>query len=174
MLSRRTKDDLPAHRSIMKQLQNKVQLLKRIATAFHQAQLTWALGASMMLYFKGIITTFHDIDIMIMFEDVETVKSIMHALGGTLTPPKSDKKYQTKAFLEYLVDGIEVDIMAGFAIQKDGNLHDCSLLPDQIEEYMDVEGVKIPLQSLALWRKYYELMGRGEKVQLMKEAMRSD
>ena len=37
-------------------------LLKRIAHRFNQAGITWALGASMMLYFKGIARDFHDLD----------------------------------------------------------------------------------------------------------------
>ena len=60
----------------------------------------------------------------------------------------------------------------GYYVDKDvndGKIYDCSLLPNQIVEYLDLDGKKIPLQSVDLWCKYYELMGRDEKVQLIKK-----
>ena len=42
--------------------QEKIQLLLRIAHRLNEAHVEWALGASMLLYFKGITSEFHDID----------------------------------------------------------------------------------------------------------------
>ena len=47
------------------ELDKKLSLLKRIAEKFNEAKLTWALGASMMLFFNQLISDFHDIDIML-------------------------------------------------------------------------------------------------------------
>ena len=41
--------------------QEKIQLLLRIAHRLNEAHVEWALGASMLLYFKGITSEFHDI-----------------------------------------------------------------------------------------------------------------
>ena len=46
----------------MTETQRKIELLKRIAHRFNEAGVVWALGASMLLYFKGIAPEFHDID----------------------------------------------------------------------------------------------------------------
>ena len=43
----------------------KITVLKRIAARFNEAGITWALGASMLLYFKRIAPEFHDIDLTI-------------------------------------------------------------------------------------------------------------
>lgn len=55
----------------------------------------------MMLYFKGIVSEFHDIDLMISVNDVEVVKTILSEMG---TPCPSDHEpnpmYQTKCFME--------------------------------------------------------------------------
>ena len=52
-------------------------------------------------------------------------------------------------------------------IVKDGVEHDCPLLPEQIAEWVTVQGQRIPLQSLDDWRRYYRLMGREEKVRMI-------
>ncbi|MDD5946025.1 MAG: hypothetical protein PUD43_09955 [Clostridia bacterium] len=150
-------------------LTEKIDVLKSISAKFNRAGITWSLGASMLLYFKGITTTVNDIDILVADENVEQVKAIMKALKGELQPSIPNDKYKSKAFLQYVVSGVEIDIIAGFAIVNDGKIYDCSLLPNQIVEYLDLDGKKIPLQSVDLWCKYYELMGRDEKVQLIKK-----
>ena len=144
----------------------KLAVLKRIANEFNKAEITWALGASMLLYLKEIIEDFHDIDIMVIQEDVKTAQEILSKIG-TLQPANPNAKYQTKVFLEYVIDGVDVDVMAGFAIIRDGTVFDCSLKKEEIVEFYELDGEKIPLQSLALWQKYYELMGRDTKVQMI-------
>lgn len=128
-------------------------------------------GASALLYLKGIAAEFNDIDLMVVNEDVELVKEIMKALEGELLPPKQNKKYRSRAFLQYVVSGVEVDVMAEFAVVFEGQIYDCSLHQDQIVEYYELEGEKIPLQSIDLWCRYYELMERDTKVQLIKNAV---
>lgn len=152
----------------------KTDVLKVVAHAFNQAGITWSLGGSMLLYFKGITTEFSDIDIMVMTEEIELVKSVMALLKGELQPPNPNAQYKTKVFLEYVISEVDVDLMAGFRILNDGILYDCSLEPSQIVEWIDLDGEKIPLQSVELWCQYYELMGRDHKVQRIKKALLSN
>ena len=95
--------------------ERKLALLKRIAHRFNQAGITWALGASMMLYFKGIARDFHDLDLMIVNEDASIAQRILSEMG-VLQPPMPNPKYKSKMFLEFVIDGIDVDLIAGFAI----------------------------------------------------------
>ena len=154
----------------MTETDQKIELLKEIARRFHAAGITWALGASMLLYFKGIASEFHDIDLMISDEDVDSARRILSEMGE-LQPPNPNPKYKTKAFMEFVINFVDVDVMAGFSIQHDGKLYDCSLNNDQIVEWLTLEDVRIPLQSPMLWCSYYELMGRKEKVAMIKSAL---
>lgn len=149
---------------------DKLAVLVKIAKEFNTVNITWSLGASMLLFFKGITTEFHDIDIMITNEDVDLAKEILLSLGGEIQPPNLNGKYKTKTFLEFIINGVDVDIMAGFAIVNRDILYDCSLQSNQIVEYLILNGEKIPLQSVQLWCRYYELMERESKVQLIKNA----
>lgn len=147
-------------------MQKKLELLKKIARRFNCSGITWVLGASMLLYFKGIVSEFNDIDLMVAVEDIAAARNILGSLGRLL-PGKANEGYATKYFLEYDIDGVEVDIMAGFAIISGGEVHDCSLEAGQIIEYACLDGERIPLQGVERWRGYYSLMGREAKVRLI-------
>lgn len=152
----------------MDEREKKLKVLCRIARALNEEGVLWALGGSLLLYFKGRTDDFHDIDIMAGEADIETVKRRLLALGELL-PSKQNPEYKTRHFLEFIIDGVEVDVMAGFVIVKDGEDYDCSLLPEQVAERISLNGEDIPLQRLGDWRRYYELMGRSEKAQLAAE-----
>ena len=54
---------------------------KKIAAEFNKDNLLWAIGASLLLYFKGVAEVFHDIDIMVDEKDVERCKNILLNMG---------------------------------------------------------------------------------------------
>ena len=154
----------------MTETERKIELLKEIARRFDTANITWALGASMMLYFKGITSTFHDIDLMISNEDIDSAREILSEMGE-LQPPNPNPKYKTMAFMEFVIDSMDVDVMAGFAIVDNGKIYDCSLKKEQIVEKLTLENIRIPLQSPLLWCEYYKLMGRKEKADMIERAL---
>ena len=55
----------------------KITVLKRIAARFNAAGITWALGASMLLYFKRIAPEFHDIDLTIADGNTDRAREIL-------------------------------------------------------------------------------------------------
>ncbi|MDD2971235.1 MAG: hypothetical protein PHE02_03790 [Lachnospiraceae bacterium] len=150
----------------MQELDKKLTVLSDIAHVLNEKNIIWAIGGSLLLYLKGKTDSFHDIDIMVYEYDVYRLKELLSPMG-ILAPPNPDKQYRTRHFLEFTIDDVEVDVMAGFVIVKDGNEYDCSLLPEQIAEYSKVNGEMIPLQSMEDWRNYYELMGRKNKVEMI-------
>lgn len=75
--------------------------------------------------------------------------------------------YRTRTFMEFVIDDIDVDVMAGLSILYEGKLYDCSLSENQIVEKIKLGRELVPLQSPQLWCKYYQLMGRKEKVKMI-------
>lgn len=150
----------------MENIKHKLTVLAHIAEEFNHKDVTWAIGASLLLYFKGITSEFHDIDIMIAEDDVETVKEILLSLGNIIHS-KPNSKYKTKCFLEFHVDGVEIDTMAGFGIIYQDKEYYFPLKKEDIKDFTEVQGIKIPLQSIEEWRIYYELMERDEKVKMI-------
>ena len=147
----------------MKQL----AVLEKVAAALDRANIPWCLGASGLLYFKGKTDHFHDIDILVLEDDVPRLKEVLPELG-TMVPSPPNGQYKTRHFLEFTIDEVDVDIMAGFTIVCDGMDHDRSFLPEQIAETVCLNGQTIPLQDPALWRQYYQWMGRPEKAALLR------
>ena len=104
--------------------------------------------------------------------DAECVRTILSEMGESC-PSDSipSPMYQTKIFMEFLIDSVEVYVMAGFAIVKDGKVYDCALRKEQIAEKMPLGTEVIPLQSPLLWCKYYRLMGRAEKAEMIEKTI---
>lgn len=150
----------------MENLDKKLTILSQIANKLNEKNITWAVGASMLLYFKGATSEFHDIDIMVAEDDVELAKDVLLSFGNIQTP-NLNIKYKTKYFLEFNVDGIDIDLMAGFIIISKDKEYYFPLKKDNIYDYTEVNKIKIPLQSIEEWRNYYELMGRDEKVKMI-------
>ena len=123
-----------------------------------------------MLYFKKIVPSFDDIDLMISFSDVDRVRNILSEMGE-LKPENPKEKYRSKSFMEFSIEGIDVDVMASFAIVYEGNVVDCSLEKEQIVEMLPLGTESIPLQSPLLWREYYRLMERPNKVEMINKAL---
>lgn len=154
----------------MPEIGQKIELLKKIALQFEKAHITWALGGSMMLYFKGIVPVFQDIDLMVADADAQTAQSILCSMGQ-MQPQTPNPKFRSKAFMEFVIDSVDVDVIAGFAIVSGDSVVDCSLQKEQIVERMPLGEACIPLQSPALWCRYYRLMDRNEKAQMIEQAL---
>lgn len=153
-------------------IEHKLNVLSSIAEKLNSAKLTWAVGASLLLYFKGISDSFNDIDLMVVEADAERAKSLLLDMGQ-MQPPKPNGNYKTPYFYEFVIDGVEVDVMGGFIIVKDGQNYDCSLTRDMIVEHIVVNGQSIPLQAVSDWRRYYKLMRREAKVAMIDAAAQS-
>lgn len=148
------------------EISHKLEVLSRIAERLNAEHLTWAVGASLLLYLKRIADSFHDIDIMAAEEDMERLKSVLLDMGE-MQAPNPSQQYKTRRFCEFVIDGVDVDVMGGFVIVKDGREYDCSLTRYSIFEYVEVNGQSVPLQAVSDWRRYYALMGRDAKVELI-------
>ncbi len=59
---------------------------------------------------------------------------------GELQPANPNVKYRTHRFYEFVIDGVDVDVMEGFAIVKDGVEYDCSFTEKSIRQYEKVDG----------------------------------
>lgn len=156
----------------MKTIKEKLQILSKIANSINQKKITWAIGGSVLLYIKGFVNNFNDIDIIVTEEDVKSLKDIM-LVHGQLINHTPNAKYQTKHFYEFNIDGVDFDIISGFTIVNNDQLHYFPLDKKDITDLIKLDGNKIPLHSIKQWCLYYELMGRMEKVKLIDEKLKT-
>ena len=146
-------------------IQHKLNVLHKLAAEFNRHNLVWAMGASILLYLKGYVDNFNDLDIQVTATDAPKMEAILNDLGDA--QPTTKENFETKYFRKFMVDGVEIDMIGGFAIVSGGKVHDCDLHPEQITDHTQLNGESIPLLSVELWRKYYHLMGRTQKVEII-------
>ena len=149
-------------------MEHKLNVLSRIAAALNGRQITWAVGASGMLYLNGITDRFNDLDILIDEEDIAKAKTILDTMGS-LQERIPNPNFKTRHFLEYVIEGVEVDVMAGFIITKDGKDHHLPFDASHIERTVTVNEQAIPLQLRSDWQHYYVLLDRPHKALMCKE-----
>ena len=80
----------------MKEEQKKIELLQMIAHRLNEAHVQWALGASMLLYFKSITSEFHDIDLIVADHDAECVRTIISLISPRTSGVRRLRKYTIK------------------------------------------------------------------------------
>lgn len=144
--------------------EKKLEVLSLIANKLNESKITWSVGGSLLLFLNDKIKTFNDIDLMVTEEDAIKTDEILSELGIKL---QTINKYKTKYFLEYIINDVEVDVVAGMIIDKDDKEYYCPLTKEEIIDYCLVNGQKIPMQSLEKWKYIYELMGNEEKAKLI-------
>ena len=153
----------------MEDKQKKLEVLAKLAADLNESDILWAVGASTMLFLRRIVTEFHDIDLMVCEEDIDVAKEIL-LRHGKLLPTEADSKYSSRHFLEFDVDGVEIDLIAGFVINtEDGKQHVCPLEVEEVDACVDILDEAVALHSLQTWYKYYTLMGRTDRVKQIEE-----
>ena len=146
----------------------KLAILTKIANELNAEGITWAIGSSSLLYLKGLVDEFNDFDLFVKLEDTNRLIAIFDRLGKR-QPDRNDAiNFSTTHFLEYIVDDLEIDIMADFGIKYQGQEYIYPVEQYIVETY-DLNGTKIPMTSLKMWQECYRLMGRVAKADLLDE-----
>ena len=153
--------------SLQTNIENKIKTLVFVAKLFNQHSITWVLGASCMLYLRGIVDDFKDIDIIVCLEDMNKVKELLNQY--TLSEFNRNELYKTKEFVEYRIHNVDIDIMANFTIVNDHKEYAFPLNKDTKRDYIVLNQTTIYLDTVSHWLKYYQLMDRVDKVHLIKD-----
>ena len=139
--------------------QTMLRALAKAARALNGARVTWAVGASALLYFYGITKTFHDLDLMIESADMDAARTAMLAVGAELCPEKTaSETYASERFSEFLLDGVSFDLIGGFSIRYDHAVYRYPFGGERIAGETAAYGERVPLTPLADWYVLYLLM----------------
>ena len=132
-----------------------------IADEINKLGITWAVGASVMLYFHGLEDEPNDLDILVHESDAKQLDELLKNMGF-----RKDKEYKetfaTKYFYSYNVEGIKIDLMGGFIINHTDGDYKLTFDSETIVEFKIINGIKIPLSSLEDWYVIYQLIPNRE------------
>lgn len=143
-------------------------VLFKIAKQLNEAKVTWAVGASIVLdYYDLLDKSPQDIDLIIQIDDIEKVDRILKTLGKKQSWEKSEQ-YSTPYFYEFVIDDVEVDVMAQLTINTTKGQFQYPFDKNCINSIWSEMGIDVPLTSLEDWFVLYGLMeNREDKVKLI-------
>ena len=153
----------------------KLAALAAIAKAFNAAGIVWGLGASALLYYEGVVDTFADLDLFIQRESMADAQRVLLELGAVALPPAPPSgMYATAQFQEYAFQGVDLDLLCGFAIRRKEGIFSFPFDETCVARHALQDGVPIPLCALADWYVLYLLMsGREKKAALVAQALKA-
>lgn len=147
-------------------------VLKQVATVLNREKITWGIGASCLLdYYHILEKPPRDVDILIKLSDAEHADVILSGLGKKQVWEASEK-YATKYFLEYVIDGVEIDAMAGMTIVRNKFHYTYPFDERGICGYWNLDGIEIPLTSLSDWYVLYLMMGREARAEQISDYLK--
>ena len=149
----------------MKTIEEKLKVLSKIAESFNKVHIHWAVGGSLLLYLKGYTEHFNDIDLLIYNDDAGRAKELMTELGQMRVLDRNC--YRAEHFYIFDVDEVEVDIMGDYYVPKNGMEERIALEKDADIEWMHLGSQMVPLDSIPMWRRHYDVMGRQSKVDMI-------
>lgn len=147
----------------------KEKVLSKIGEKINEENILWGVGASVLLHYNNIVEYPNDIDIIVTEEDTEKLHKILCELG-TYMPLPYKKPFHTKYFHHYIVDGTEIDVMGGFAIEHESGIYTMPFDNSSIVEQINIGGISISFTSLEDWYVLYMLIpGRDKKVKMIED-----
>ena len=147
-------------------MKDKLEVLVLVAKELNKRNIKWVLGASCMLYLRSIVSTFTDIDILFLEDSYDQVKEVMDHHGIRINTDENNL-FKTKKFLEYHIQGVDLDLMAGLAIVNNTKEYYFPLAKDAQSDMVLIDHTEIYLDSIENWLYYYQLMNRLDKVKLI-------
>jgi len=134
--------------------------LTEIARHLNERGIVWGIGGSLVLKHHGIVKSARDIDILVTLEGLEAADEELSSLGHKQTKMTSPL-FQTTYFYEYVINGIEVDLMCDFKIVRDP-LYTYPFDAESVVSADFIDDVRIPYTSLEDWYILYQLMNRND------------
>lgn len=136
--------------------------LSYIGEKLNEEKVVWGVGASILLNHFGLIDKPNDIDILVDLNDIDKADIILKSIGEKKVWEKTDA-YSTKYFYEYVINGFDVDVMAGLSINYSNGIYRYIFDHSSISQDTKINGVHIPLTSLEDWYIIYQLIPNREK-----------
>lgn len=147
-----------------------LEVLVKIAKEFNSKNIKWVIGSSIVMNHFDLVEKMNDVDLIVSREDLHKADDIL-SIMGIMRPLEVDPGiYTTEVFHEYVVDGIDVDMMCGLGIKHDAGIYEYELNKDTYVDSFILDDERIFYSSLEDWYVLYQLIGgRDAKVNKIEE-----
>ena len=141
------------------------ETLAYIVKALQREQIHFGIGGSLLLAHHGLPVTPRDIDLVVALEDAERAVQVLSEMG-TVVEQDETSLYATQVFQEFIIKGIDIDLMSGLQIRHDEGIFVCPFAEQTINK------TGLPFMSLVDWYVIYQLIpGREQKVAMIEHCL---
>jgi hypothetical protein len=146
-----------------------IETLKLVGQHLNKENIRWGIGASVMLFAHDIVQTPRDIDILVHIEDVQKTIDTLSILGK-LKPRTPSNTCKSKAFYEFTINEIDVEIMGGFTVKHSEGTYIYEFNNNSAPEFIEIDNIQLPLMTVEDWYIIYQVLpNRETKVQMIEE-----
>ncbi|WP_323679506.1 hypothetical protein [Exiguobacterium indicum] len=139
------------------------QVLEKVVACLQHEQIHFGIGGSLLLHHHGLPVTPRDIDLVVALADAERAVLLLSEMG-TVVEQDETSLYETEVFQEFMIEGIDLDLMSGLQIRHDKGV----FVYPFAEQSIDSAG--LPFMALVDWYVIYQLIpGREQKVVMIED-----
>lgn len=139
------------------------QVLEKVVAYLQQERIHFGIGGSLLLHHHGLPVTPRDIDLVVALADAERSVLLLSEMG-TVVEQDETSLYATEVFQEFIIEGIDLDLMSGLQIRHDEGV----FVYPFAEQSIDSAG--FPFMALVDWYVIYQLIpGREQKVTMIED-----
>jgi hypothetical protein len=146
-------------------------VITQLAQRLPAGSVAWAITGSACLALHGLDIAVNDIDVQ---TDAASWKTIQHSFAQHITRPVTYSRTATieSYFGELRIDGITVDIVGAPRQRLPDGGWTPPADPRKHRTLINVDGMKVPVLDLAWEEQSYRLLGRDEKADAIRQAIR--
>lgn len=149
------------------------KVLHLLVERVHPAEYSWALTGSAGLRLQGVDISVYDLDLQ---TDAETIYLLEKKLAGFIkTPVHIWESEHTRSYHgQAEINGLQVELLGDIRHRRAGDTWEPPLNIASVLVWVEWHGLKIPVLSLAHEALAYEKMGRIQKAELIRSAIRKE
>ena len=147
---------------------NYFNALSQICAHLEADNINWAITGSLGMALQGISVAIHDIDIQ---TDAAGAYEIEHCFAHCVTRPVQyvASEHIRSHFGTFELDGIRVEIMGDLQKQLSDQSWEDPVKVEQYRQWLEINGLSVPVLSLAYEYQAYLKLGRLDKAKLLKD-----
>jgi hypothetical protein len=142
-------------------------LLRLIANQLRGTPITWAVTGSCSLALQGVHVAVHDIDLRTTAKDAYALEALFRPYQKRPVSFASTGTVQSH-FGAFEINGIQVEIIGDMQHRLPDGTWEPIVDMNRFKVWVIVEEIDLPVMSLPFLYQAYQLLGRADKVALLK------
>jgi hypothetical protein len=142
-------------------------VLRLIAEQLRGTPITWAVTGSCSLVLQGLPVAVHDIDLRTTAKDAYVLEALFHCYQKRPVTFASTGTVQSH-FGALEINGVQVEIIGDMQHQLADGTWEPVVDVNRFKVWVRLGDIELPVMSLPFLYEAYELLGRADKVAILK------